>query len=252
MNILLGLALASPGLALAATEDAPALKTQKEKLSYSLGMSIGEDLRKNSLDVDSGLLIQGLKDALSGGKLLVSREEARGTLVVLQHQLMEKELALQADKNKKEGDAFLAANKTREGVVTLASGLQYKVSKTGDGKRPTLDDTVVVQYRGALIDGTEFDSSYKRKQPATIPLQGVIKGWGEALQLMPVGSKWQLFVPANLAYGERGAPRAKIGPNSTLIFEVELTEIKPPASAGQPGENSGTADAGATKHRAQR
>jgi FKBP-type peptidyl-prolyl cis-trans isomerase FklB len=134
------------------------------------------------------------------------------------------ELALLAEKNKKAGEAFLAENQKKEGVVTLPSGLQYKILKAGDGKKPTLDDTVVCHYRGALLDGTEFYNSYKRNQPMTIQVKGVIKGWTEALQLMPVGSKWQLFVPPNLAYGELGS--GPIGPNSTLIDEVELLSIK--------------------------
>ena len=134
-------------------------------------------------------------------------------------------MALAGEANKHEGDAFLAANKTQEGVVTLPSGLQYKVLKEGTGPKPTASDSVVCNYRGTLLNNTEFDSSYKRGQPATIPVGGVIKGWTEALQLMPVGSKWQLFIPAELAYGPRGAG-GSIGPNATLVFEIELLSIQ--------------------------
>jgi FKBP-type peptidyl-prolyl cis-trans isomerase len=171
---------------------------------------------------------------LSGNKTLLTEEEARAALMQLQSEMQAKMQAKQTaegEANKKEGDAFLAANKTKEGVVTLPSGLQYKILKEGSGPKPTPTDSVVCNYKGTLINGTEFDSSYKRGEPATFPVTGVIKGWTEALQLMPVGSKWQLFVPADLGYGPRGTPGGPIGPNSTLIFEVELMSIKekPPA-----------------------
>jgi FKBP-type peptidyl-prolyl cis-trans isomerase len=211
-----------------APQDQPALKDQKEKLSYALGMDVARTLRRQSIEIDPGLFNKGLNDTYSGGKLLLSDDEARALITDMQKDMRKKlddTRAQAADTNKKAGDAFLAENKKAQGVVALPSGLQYKVLKAGEGKKPTLDDTVVCQYRGTLIDGKEFDSSYKRNEPATFPVKGVIKGWTEALQLMPVGSKWQLFIPPDLAYGERGAG-AEIGPNSTLIFEVELVSIK--------------------------
>ena len=222
--------------AAAAAPDASPLKSQKEKLSYAFGMSFGSGLRKQPMEMDLDLVIQGLKDAVSGAKPLLTEEEARATLTVLQHQLMEREMASQGERNKKEGETFLAENKTKEGVVSLSSGLQYKILKVGDGKKPTIEDKVVCNYRGVFLDGKEFDSSYKRQRSMTFPVKGLTKGWSEALQLMPVGSKWQLFIPPNLAYGERGAPKGGIGPNATLLFEVELLSIegKTPAGAAKP------------------
>ncbi|MGB8885800.1 MAG: FKBP-type peptidyl-prolyl cis-trans isomerase [Candidatus Korobacteraceae bacterium] len=205
------------------------LTTEKQKLSYAIGMNIGKNLHRDAVDIDTNLLLQGMKDGLTGGQTLMTDQEAQAAVVELQTSLRKKqEEKAQAagETNKKEGDAFLAANKTKPGVVTLPSGLQYKILTAGTGPKPTATDSVVCNYRGTLIDGTEFDSSYKRGQPATFPVNGVIKGWTEALQLMPVGSKWQLFVPPDLAYGARGAG-SEIGPNSTLIFEVELQSIKP-------------------------
>jgi FKBP-type peptidyl-prolyl cis-trans isomerase FklB len=212
----------------AAAEEAGTLSTQKEKTSYSIGMSIGKSLKADGLDVAIDSIARGIKDTLSGGKTLLSEDEYQATLAALQSDLMKKrsEAANKiADRNKKEGEAFLAANGKKEGVVTLPSGLQYKVLKAGNGKSPAIDNTVETHYRGTLIDGTEFDSSYKRGQAVTFPVSGVIPGWIEALQKMKVGDKWQLFVPSNLAYGERGAG-AQIGPNAALIFEVELISIK--------------------------
>jgi len=204
------------------------LQTQKDKVSYALGMNLGINLHRQSVEVDPAILTQGLKDALAGGSTQMTDDEARTTLTQLQEELRKKQEAKMqqaGDENKKEGDAFLAANKTKEGVITLPSGLQYKILKAGTGPMPVATDSVVCNYRGTLIDGKEFDSSYKRGQPATFPVNGVIKGWTEALQLMPVGSKWQLFVPSDLAYGARGAG-ADIAPNATLIFEVELLSIQ--------------------------
>jgi FKBP-type peptidyl-prolyl cis-trans isomerase FklB len=209
-------------------QPAPLLKDQKDKASYALGLNLGTTLRKQSVEIDLNLLLQGLKDALTGGKTLMTDDEARAALMQLQNDLKAKQegkMKQAAETNKQEGLAFLAANKSKEGVVTLPSGLQYKVVTPGTGPKPALTDSVVCNYRGTLINGTEFDSSYKRGQPATFPVGGVIKGWTEALQLMPVGSKWQLFIPADLAYAERGAGN-DIGPNATLIFEVELISIK--------------------------
>jgi FKBP-type peptidyl-prolyl cis-trans isomerase FklB len=210
------------------TQNAPAFKTQKDKVSYALGMNIGTNLHKQSIDVDPNIVRQGLEDALAGGKTLLSEDEAHAALTELQNDVRKKQQAKMqqaGEANKKEGDAFLAANKAKDGVVTLPSGLQYKILISGKGPKPTASDSVVCNYRGTLIDGKEFDSSYKRGQPATFPVGGVIKGWIEALQLMPVGSKWQLFVPSELAYGDRGTG-AEIGPNATLIFEVELLSIQ--------------------------
>ncbi|HXA82098.1 MAG TPA: FKBP-type peptidyl-prolyl cis-trans isomerase [Methylomirabilota bacterium] len=211
-----------------------ALTTPKQKASYAIGMNIGKNLKRDSVDIDPAVLSRGLKDALAGGKLLLTDDEAKAALTALQMEVRMKEEAKTkavAVENKKTGDAFLAANKTKEGVVTLPSGLQYKIITAGTGPKPTADDTVLCHYRGTLVDNTEFDSSYKRKEPLKIPVGGVIKGWTEAIQLMPVGSKWQLFIPSDLAYGERGAPGSPIGPNSTLIFEVELISIEPKAAA---------------------
>jgi len=206
-----------------------ALKTQKEKASYAIGMNVGAGLRRQSVDIDAAIFVQGFKDALAGGKLLLTEDEARAVLTQMQTGLNVKreEASKRAGgANATEGEAFLASNKTKPGVVALPSGLQYKVLVQGAGPKPALTDTVVCNYRGTLINGTEFDSSYKRGEPASFPVSGVIRGWTEALQLMPVGSKWQLFIPPALAYGERGVG-ADIGPNATLIFEVELLSIKP-------------------------
>jgi len=175
---------------------------------------------------------------LAGGKTLLTQEEAQAALMEVQNELRKKQqekMQVAGEANKKEGEAFLAANKAKEGIVTLPSGLEYKILKEGTGPKPTASDSVVCNYRGTLINGTEFDSSYKRGQPATFPVNGVIKGWTEALQLMPVGSKWQLFVPSSLAYAERGAG-GDIGPNATLIFEVELLSIqeKPKTDQAKP------------------
>jgi FKBP-type peptidyl-prolyl cis-trans isomerase FklB len=205
-----------------------ALKTQKDKVSYAIGLNVGKNLQRDSVDVDSNIVLRGLTDGMAGGKTLLTDDEAKAALTALQNDLRKKqeEKTQQAgEANKKEGEEFLAANKTKDGVVALPSGLQYKILTEGKGAKPGASESVVCNYRGTLIDGKEFDSSYKRGQPATFPVGGVIKGWTEALQLMPVGSKWQLFVPSDLAYGPRGAG-ADIGPNATLIFEVELLSIQ--------------------------
>jgi FKBP-type peptidyl-prolyl cis-trans isomerase FklB len=204
------------------------LKNQKDKVSYIIGMEIGKNFKKQSIDIDPDILTKGIKDAISGGKPLLTEQEIQENMVTFQKEMMAKqeELAKKlGENNKKEGEAFLAENKKKDGVKTLPSGLQYKVTKAGTGKKPKLTDTVTTQYRGTLIDGTEFDSSYRRGQPVSFPVTGVIPGWTEALQLMEEGAKWQLFIPPNLAYGERGAGR-DIGPNATLIFEIELVSIQ--------------------------
>jgi FKBP-type peptidyl-prolyl cis-trans isomerase len=210
------------------SQSASAFKTQKDKVSYAIGMNVGATLHRQGVDIDPKVVQQGLQDALAGGKMLLSEEEERAVLTELQADMRKKQqekMQQAAEANKKEGDAFLTANKGKDGVVTLPSGLQYKIITSGTGPKPSASDSVVCNYRGTLIDGKEFDSSYKRGQPATFPVSGVIKGWTEALQLMPVGSKWQLFVPSDLAYGERGQG-GDIGPNATLVFEVELISIE--------------------------
>ncbi len=212
----------------AKSQSALALKTPKDKASYAIGLNIGKSLHKDSVDVDPNILAQGIKDALAGSKPLLTDDEAKAAMVALQSDVRktrEAEMQIAGEANKKEGEAFLATNKTKEGVVTLPSGLQYKILKEGNGPKPTASDSVVCNYKGTLINGTEFDSSYKRGQPATFPVGQVIHGWTEALQLMPVGSKWQLFIPSDMAYGPRG-PSPDIGPNATLIFEVELLSIQ--------------------------
>ncbi len=241
--------------AAAAKSAAPAaFETRKDKFSYALGMNIGtgysQGLKKQSLEFDPNLVAQGLKDAMTGAKTRLTEQEAQAVLQEVQAEVrkaQEEKNKAQQDKmekagaaNKTEGEAFLVANKAKEGVVTLPSGLQYKILKEGTGPKPALTDMVVCNYKGTLINGTEFDSSYKRGQPSTFPVAGVIKGWTEALQLMPVGSKWQLFVPSNLAYGERGTG-ADIGPHATLIFEVELMSIqeKPKPPSKEPPKEPG-------------
>ncbi len=210
------------------TQSVLALKTQKDKVSYALGANLGMNLHNQSVEVDPAIVLRGLKDALAGGKMLLTDDQAKGALMQLQAEVrnrQQEKMKVAGEMNKKEGVEFLAVNKAKEGVVTLPSGLQYKILTEGTGLKPAASDTVVCNYRGTLISGAEFDSSYERGQPASFPVNGVIKGWTEALQLMPVGSKWQLFVPAELGYGDRGAG-ADIGPSATLIFEVELLSIQ--------------------------
>jgi len=184
------------------------------------GKRLTESLRKQTVPFDQAIMLRGMKDGMAGGKTLLTDQEAQASLDQMRKDMMQKQQAV----GKKEGDDFLATNKSKEGVVTLPSGLQYKILTAGTGPKPTASDTVLCNYKGMLINGTEFDSSYKRGQPLKFPVGGVIKGWTEALQLMPVGSKWQLFIPSNLAYGESG--NQGIPPNSTLIFEVELVSIE--------------------------
>lgn len=203
------------------------LKTKKDKVSYVIGVNVGKGMQQQSIDIDPDIFAKGLKDAMTGAKTAMTDEEMRQVLTAFQKEMAEKQaekMKVVAEKNKKEGEAFLAANKKKKGVKTLPSGLQYKVIKEGTGEMPKLTDTVTTNYRGTLIDGTEFDSSYKRGQPAKFLVKGVIAGWTEALQLMKVGSTWQLFIPSSLAYGERGAGNI-IGPNATLIFDIELISI---------------------------
>ena len=209
-------------------EEPVSLKSQKDKISYIIGLDIGNNLKRQSADVDLDILSKGMKDALSGNKPLMSEDEIREVTTAFRQEMAKKqaeEVKKLAEKNKREGEAFLEENKKKEGVKTLASGLQYKVVTEGGGRSPKESDTVTVNYKGTFVDGTEFDSSYKRGEPATFPVNGVIKGWTEALPLMKEGAKWQLFIPPSLAYGEAGAGNA-IGPDATLIFEVELISIK--------------------------
>ncbi|MBI2925110.1 MAG: FKBP-type peptidyl-prolyl cis-trans isomerase [Verrucomicrobia bacterium] len=228
------------GLALwpARAEDKTELKDQKEKLSYSIGMNLGNNLRTQEVDVDRDILFQGVRDALAN-KTILSEADARQTISTWQREArakQEERRKTQGEKNKTEGENFLAENKSKPGVITLPSGLQYKVLSEGKGNSPKASDQVSVHYRGTLIDGTEFDNSYKRGQPATFGVTGVIRGWTEALQLMRPGDKWQLFIPSDLAYAERGKG-AQIAPNATLIFEVELLsfEHSEPAAAATVG-----------------
>jgi FKBP-type peptidyl-prolyl cis-trans isomerase len=194
----------------------PELKTQKDKLSYAIGVDMGNSLKRNAVEVDTDIMVRGMKDILTGAKPLMAEQEVRETIMLAQKDMQAKRV----EKNK----AYLIDNKKKKGVRVLPSGLQYRVISQGKGKTPKVTDTVTVHYKGTLVDGTEFDSSYKRGQPATFPVNGVIKGWTEALQLMKEGSTWELVIPADLAYGEQGRP--SIPPNSTLIFEVELISVK--------------------------
>jgi FKBP-type peptidyl-prolyl cis-trans isomerase FklB len=212
----------------AKSSSVPALKTQKDKASYAIGLNIGKSLHRDTVDVDPNVLLRGLRDGLTGSKPLLTEDEIKSAMLALQDEVRQRQqvkMQQAGESNKKAGEAFLLANMTQKGVVVLPSGLQYKILQEGSGPKPTATDTVVCNYRGTLLDNTEFDSSYKRGQPATFQVGQVIRGWTEALQLMPVGSKWQLFIPPDLAYGPRGAG-ADIGPNATLIFEVELLSIQ--------------------------
>jgi FKBP-type peptidyl-prolyl cis-trans isomerase len=209
-------------------QDQPVLKTQKDKLSYAIGLEMGKGVKDEGLDVDPTVLALGIKDAILGGKPLLGDEEFRTIIADVQEEMKQKQMQAMeeaAAENKKQGEAFLAANTKKEGVVTLPSGLQYKVITAGQGKKPAETDTVLCNYKGTFLDGTEFDSSTQAGKPVPFELKGIIPGFKEALLLMPVGSKWQIFIPSNLAYGERGAGNV-IGPNSTLIFEIELVSIQ--------------------------
>lgn len=204
------------------------LKDDKDKVSYSIGLNIGKSMKQEGLDINPDALAAAMKDVFAGAKPQLTDEQVQQVMQDFQKKMMAKQMAAREEgltKNKGEGEKFLADNKKKEGVKTTASGLQYKVIKDGTGKTPKATDTVKTHYRGTLINGTEFDSSYKRGEPAEFPVNGVIKGWTEALQLMKEGAKWQLFIPSELAYGERGAGK-DIGPNSTLIFDIELLSVK--------------------------
>jgi FKBP-type peptidyl-prolyl cis-trans isomerase FklB len=237
--MVLEIAPPAPVSSSAATGISPTLKDRREQVSYAVGLNLAKSLQKQSVEVDPELVQAGFRDVLSGTAPLMSDEQAHLALVGVETEINVTEASLArrrlAEKNKAEGEAYLAENRKKEGVVTLPSGLQYKVITAGTGRRPTLEDVAVCHYRGLFLDGREFDSSYGKKthEPVHFPVKGVIAGWQEALQLMPAGSKWQLFVPPNLAYGERGAPRSKIGSNSTLMFEVELLSVEPAGARPQ-------------------
>ncbi|MHB1306774.1 MAG: FKBP-type peptidyl-prolyl cis-trans isomerase [Limisphaerales bacterium] len=218
------------GLAVAgfAAETKPALTNDLDKASYVIGTDLGQRFRSQGLELNADAFVRGFKDILSGGRSVLTEEESRAALQAFEVTMNAKrQLARQeaTGKNLKEGEAFLAENAKKEGVKTTASGLQYKPISTGTGSKPKATDTVKVHYRGTLLDGTEFDSSYAGNEPITFQLNQVIPGWTEGVQLMPVGSKWQFFIPGRLAYGENGAGET-IGPNATLIFEVELLGIE--------------------------
>jgi FKBP-type peptidyl-prolyl cis-trans isomerase FklB len=205
-------------------QDSTMSKSSNDKLSYSIGVNIGKNIKMERMQFNNEFLLLGIRDALNDSLTLMTEQQIDSTLTAVQQEMMAKRFA-EAEKNKKAGEAFLAANKKNKGVVSLPSGLQYKIITKGKGKKPKATQTVSCHYRGMLIDSTEFDNSYKRGVPAEFPLNGVIKGWTEGLQLMPVGSKWELYIPSELAYGEQGRGQI-IPPNSTLIFEIELLSIK--------------------------
>ena len=203
------------------------LKTQRDKASYAVGANYGKMLHDRAVPVDAAVVARGLKDAMAGGKLLLTDDQMKAVLTQLQTEVRSNQEAKAREASgpaRKAGEAFLAENKSKEGIVTLPSGLQYKILTVGTGPKPTANDTVTCNYRGTLLSGKEFDGSEKHGGPQSFPVGGVIKGWTEALQLMPVGSKWQLFIPPDLAYGDRGAG-GDIGPGETLIFEIELISI---------------------------
>jgi FKBP-type peptidyl-prolyl cis-trans isomerase len=210
-------------------QDTMVLKSETDKINYGIGVGVARNFQRQGLNVDLDLVIKGMRDMLSGGKLLMTEEELEKTMGAFQAETqrrMQEALKTAGEKNKKEGEAFLAENAKKEGVIVLPSGLQYRILKASEGKKPASQDSVECHYRGTLINGTEFDNSYKRGTPLLVKVDGgVIAGWSEVLKLMPVGSKWQVFIPPQLAYGERGAG-SQIGPNMTLIFEIELLGIK--------------------------
>jgi FKBP-type peptidyl-prolyl cis-trans isomerase len=211
------------------SEEIPSLKTQKDKVNYSIGVGVARNFQRQEIDVDMNLVTEGMKDAFSGGKLLMTEEDIRATLNTFQNELRMKQEAkrsIAGEDNKKAGDTFLAENSKKDGVITLPSGLQYKIIIAGNGKKPLETDKVEIKYRGTLLDGKEFDNSERSGQPSvTLELKGFVSGLKEALKLMPAGSTWQLFVPPQLAYGQRGSG-VDIGPNAALIFEIELLSVK--------------------------
>jgi FKBP-type peptidyl-prolyl cis-trans isomerase FklB len=249
LRIVLTVSLLAIALSATAQSPAPAASpapaqfaNSKDKVSYAIGADIANMFKRQQLEINPDVLLKAFKDAYSGGTVLMTEQEIRDTIMAYQQEMrtkMQEKMKVEGEQNKKEEETFLAANAKKEGVITLPSGLQYKVLTAGTGAKPSATDTVTVHYRGTLINGKEFDSSYSRKQPATFAVNRVIKGWTEALQLMPVGSKWQLYIPSKLGYGEAGNPPA-IGPSACLLFDVELQSIaeapKAPAAPGQPGQ----------------
>jgi FKBP-type peptidyl-prolyl cis-trans isomerase FklB len=224
---LLSLALVGASSLSIAAEPIKSLDTQDQKVSYSFGLVLGKRMTNDMPDLNIEVFVQGLKDAYSNNTQLITDEQVAKILSDFQRDMQQKQfeqVQKAGEENKKAGMEFLAANKNKEGVVTLESGLQYKVLTEGKGKQPGPSDVVKVHYTGSLINGTVFDSSIDRGQPVTFPVNGVIAGWTEALQLMPIGSKWQLFIPSDLAYGPNG--NRSIGPNETLLFDVELLDIE--------------------------
>jgi len=211
-------------LGVSVSAQAQELESQKEKFSYTIGYQMGLSLQRPGMELDQEILMQALRDALGGARPKLSRNEMDAAIAAQRAEL-EGDRQEKASANLARGEEFLKQNKQREAVTATDSGLQYEVISEGDGERPTSSDTVVVHYEGSLLDGSVFDSSYERDNPATLPLNGVIKGWQEGLQLMKEGAKYKFFIPADLAYGESGAGQ-RIGPNETLVFEVELLEIK--------------------------
>jgi len=210
------------------TQEKVELKTQKDSVSYSIGLDVGRNLKKQFVEVNTAALARGIADVIDSTKPMLSEEQVQSVMMAFQQRMMAKHEEAQrivGEKNKAESEAFLAENKKKEGVITLPDGLQYKILKAGTGKKPKESETVKVHYRGTLIDGTEFDSSVNHGQPGEFPVNSVIKGWTEALQLMPVGSKWQLYIPAELAWGAVGGAGGRIGPNAAVIFDVELLSI---------------------------
>ena len=230
-HLILIFAAGSLALPLFGQEKSPQLKDQKDKVSYSIGLNIGFNLNRQNVQINPDVLSAGIKDAIAG-KPQLTTDQVKEVMTTFEKDMQQKQKAA-GEKNASEGAKFIEENKKKEGVKTTASGLQYKAIKEGTGAQPKATDTVTVNYRGTLINGTEFDSSYKRGEPANFPLNGVIKGWTEGLQLMKVGSKYQFFVPPNLAYGERSVG-PDIAPNSTLIFEVELLDAKPAPTPAPP------------------
>jgi FKBP-type peptidyl-prolyl cis-trans isomerase FklB len=231
----------APAKPAAPTGQAPAatagLKTQKEKVSYAIGMEMGKGVKAQGIDVDPAILTQGLRDAMTGAKPQMTEDELKQVITGLQAEMRQKQMQAQemaATENKTKGDAYLAENGKKDGVVTLPDGLQYKILTAGTGKKPGETDTVLCNYKGTFVDGTEFDSSAQAGKPVPFEVKNVIPGFKEVLQMMPTGSKWQVVVPSNLAYGERGAGGV-IGPNSTLVFEIELVSIQD-AAAPAPGK----------------
>lgn len=223
--VLVAILCAAPALA----AESAALSTLEQKSAYALGMKIGSDLKEKEVKLDSDAFMKGLKDGLGGVKPALSDEDMQQALMEFSRQMQAQQLAklkAVAEKNLSEGQAFLAANKSKPGVKTTASGLQYKVLAAGKGPMPKAGEAVMVNYRGRLIDGSVFDDSFQRGQPAVFELEGIIKGWQEALQMMKEGDRWEIYIPSELAFGPQGAG-PQIGPNAVLVFEVELIKVNP-------------------------